>query len=442
MKLTIVLVTQPARLQYFPHALEAIAQALEIHSDLELLVIFNGKSEEGERNLRPLQEVFTTRVSSEIIEINTPMPDEIVKTIRKRELRWIHIPGDDDLVISTAYSAFFDLIVDSSKYVALGFSANAIDSEGTPTGKFVRPLDFNDVRIEKVLVAALHRPLFVWPSLIFDASNIPEKIFSSRFVFDWWVGIQLSLSGPIATVKQPLVRYRVHEDQESFHVSEMRKRFEAEIMLQSVLMENDFWSKLDSPNVLSLFLDELGKNPPIYGDPRYGASIYCLVLNKFPAAPQIQSLSLQSFMSSFASSKNAFLRMDEFPSKIGLASYFNQQLNFRAEVSPDICKKVADSLERVLNRIGPTIGNVGCSHSAKSSLIRENSVKIDCNIIDTSEVGEIDNLVMRQLVTKLGQDLQDQSQLSPWEKALIFMARNVLRHLRRVRYMVTFWRHF
>jgi len=59
MKLTIVLVTQPARLQYFSQALEAIAQALEIHSDLELLVIFNGKSEEGDRNIQPLQKAFT-----------------------------------------------------------------------------------------------------------------------------------------------------------------------------------------------------------------------------------------------------------------------------------------------------------------------------------------------------------------------------------------------
>ena len=436
MKLTVVLVTQPARVHYFAESLECIAEALEKHLELELLVIFNGKSDSGEDKLKPIQDAFPTRVSSRIIEVNNPMPDGVFKIIREENLRWIHMPGDDDLVIPKAYSAFFDLMSEKNSYVAVAFSAIAIDSEGTPSGKVLKPLDFNGERKERILAVALHKPLFVWPSLIFDATCVPEKLFSSRFVFDWWVGIHLSFRGAIYSVKQSLVQYRVHKGQESFHAPEMRKRFEAEIMLQNVLTENAFWTELDSVKDVSVFLHEISESPPVYGDPRFGGSIYCIVANKCSTKNQVLPHSLNAFLSHFASSKSAYLRMSEFPSKLADSIRLSPALNFRGNISNNTCDKVAASLTRIMNPDGPTIGFIGCYHSLDSKSTNLEVVIIDCESVNATTIQEIDNLVILQLEAKMDRGFQSESQLAPWEKTFIEFARKTLQRLRRVGYFL------
>ena len=101
--LTIVLVTQPSRIAYFREALERIKETLLFQQSIDLLVIFNGKSPLGERYLDTFEVQFQGRISKEIILKNSPMPRDIWNCIRKRKLRWIHMPGDDDLIIHKSY---------------------------------------------------------------------------------------------------------------------------------------------------------------------------------------------------------------------------------------------------------------------------------------------------------------------------------------------------
>ena len=431
MKLTVVLVTQPARVDYFAESLECIAEALEKHLELELLVIFNGKSDSGEDKLKPIQDAFPTRVSSRIIEVNNPMPDSFFKIIREENLRWIHMPGDDDLVIPKAYSAFFDLMSEENSYVAVGFSAIAVNSEGTPSGKVLKPLDFNNERKERILAVALHKPLFVWPSLIFDATVVPETLFSSRFVFDWWIGIQLTLAGSVQTELKPLVKYRVHENQESFHAPEARKRFEAEIMLHSILTEDAFWKVLRSFDDLQLFFNEINKHQPVFADPHFGGSIYCTIINKFPAISSLASTVTRTYIGRFASTHNAFLNMSQFPSKSAALNSPDQVMNFQGDVLNGTCEKVAQSLNRILGWQGPFLASIGCNHSRHTNIPTTYSVIVDCGDLTSIMPKEIDSLVIQQLEVSINQKLENESHLAPWERSLIFFARGIVTKSRK-----------
>jgi len=379
MTLTVVLVTQPARVDYFAESLECIAEALEKHLELELLVIFNGKSDSGEDKLKPIQDGFPTRVSSRIIEVNNPMPDSVFKIIREENLRWIHMPGDDDLVIPKAYSAFFDLMSEENSYVAVGFSAIAIDSNGTPSGKVLKPLDFNGERKERILAAALHKPLFVWPSLIFDATCVPEKLFSSRFVFDWWVGIQVLLSGPIKTLNQELIKYRLHSNQESSQVYEIRKRFEAELMLLSIL-QNPVTLNDDSEELsIELFLEHMAFHPPIYGDQFFGSSIFFSVLNSFSKRGVEVTREISDLMAEFAYSRGVGMSMSEFPHYSFINQYQPLKLNFNFSFDKSVCEDVINSLAPLRFSGNDPLFSVKCLHSLTSEDSKLKSYQIDCS---------------------------------------------------------------
>lgn len=433
MKLTITLVTQPSRVEFLAISLRAIREALHLHSALNLLVIFNGVSKRGEELLQPLRGEFDGRVSTEIIEKNTPLPNEVVKIIREKELDWVHLPGDDDVVIPQTYNHFFDSIRKNPENVAFGFSAIAIDSDERPTGKILNPINTEQSSNESLLAGVLYKPIFVWPSLIFNFKTIPENIFSSRFVFDWWVGFQLLLAGPITNINLPLIKYRVHDFQESFLAPETRKRFEAEIMIQSVIIDNKFQTFLSNLEHRQLFFQDLRSNLPIYGDSTFGAPILLQLLNSSLDIPiQIDSL-LSNYLAAYAAERGTYLPMDQLPTKSNIVQSRDTRMNFSGEIARGTCAEVTNSLLRILNFAHRSPFFFGCWHSDFNSVSDSNFLKIDCQKLSKADNSSIDILIFGQIEKSLSATLDKTSQLAPWEVRLVHSARKVLSVFRRLR---------
>jgi hypothetical protein len=430
MKLTITLVTQPSRVDFLAKSLEAIRKALHQHPALNLLVIFNGASKRGEELLQPLRGEFEDRVSAEIIEKNTPLPNEVVKIIRKNELDWVHLPGDDDVVIPETYNHFFDSIGKNQENVAFGFSAIAIDADERPTGKILNPIKTERSSKESLLAGVLHKPIFVWPSLIFNFKTIPENIFSSRFVFDWWVGFQLLLTGSITNINLPLIKYRVHDFQESLLAPETRKRFEAEIMIQSVIIDKKFQQFLENLRHRQLFYRELCSNLPIYGDSTFGTSIYLQLLN---SSSSINIGGLTRHLASYASAHGAYLKMSEFPATSALFSLNNFKLNLSGVVLEGTCTSVTESLNRTLDFALRSTYAIGCLHSVSSEISQGALLQIDCQAFEDLEDNSIDEAIVLQLQSQLSGNLRLENQLAPWEKRLIEISRNALKVVRRLK---------
>jgi hypothetical protein len=433
MKLTITLVTQPSRVEFLAISLKAIREALHLHPALNLLVIFNGVSKRGEELLQPLRGEFEGRVSAEIIEKNTPLPNEVVKLIRKKELDWVHLPGDDDVVIPETYNHFFDSIEKNPENVAFGFSAIAIDSDERPTGKILNPINTEQSSKESLLAGVLHKPIFVWPSLIFNFKTIPENIFSSRFVFDWWVGFQLLLAGPITNINLPLIKYRVHDFQESSLAPETRKRFEAEIMIQSVIVDKQFQQFLENLKNQQLFYQDLGSNLPVYGDSTFGTSIYLQLLNSSSSAKVVNVGGLARQLASFASAHGAYLMMSEFPGRSSIFTHNTFKLNLSGVMLERTCTRVIESLNRTLDfGLKPTYA-IGCLHSVVSETSQAAVLQIDCENFEDVEDNSIDQAILLQLERQLTGILRLESQLAPWEKRLIEISRKALEVVRSLK---------
>jgi hypothetical protein len=248
------------------------------------------------------------------------------------------MPGDDDLIIHKSYQYFFQTLRQNPKMVGMAFTAVEVDENLLPTGKRLTPfyLEESDCITEK-LVHALNRPPFVWPSLIFDSAAVPVDIFDSRFVFDWWVSIQLICNGDIILSKRDLVEYRVHQAQESFQASSSRKYFEAQLMMHQLFVDKSFLTLLNNASNVHQLLKCVNRFPPIYGDPRFGASILLLLLRTF-AKPESRKLTLKRhYLAEYLDYSKVEMPLDEFPlsSKDGLLRPFSIQSGDTTILRPD-----------------------------------------------------------------------------------------------------------
>lgn len=428
---TTVIVTQPSRLPYFIEALVNIEEALISFDEMSLLIIFNGRNLLGERALEPIRNRFSKRIRVEVIEINSPMPEVVWQTIESHDLSWIHMPGDDDLIISENYRFFSEELRTRPNLVAVGFSALAIDPHGNKTGKILNPMKASTNDKVELLARAFNRPPFVWPSLMFNLKALPTRRYNSRFVFDWWVGLNLISAGPISTIRKPLVFYRVHDQQESSSASELRKRFEAKIMLEHSLCDLNVQRHLLGHEDRIRFLQKLMRNSPIYGDIFFGGPILLMLMNSIVDLDKKDSISLTNFTSRFAASNGVYLPAYEFPGFRGLKQKRSLQLNFKCELDSNLCYEVRQPLVDSFDPNGPSLGLIKCSHSQKEYKSDGACFLIDCTAGKitkaTDVVSQLSNLVgafstfsPSPIVT-----------LAPWESKLLVFLRKLLKILRK-----------
>lgn len=435
-KFTTVLVTQPSRLLFFAQMLNSAQTALLMHPEMQLLVIFNGVNSEGLKLVQKLKIEFLNRIQYIVIEKNSPMPVNILNYLADFELDWVHFPGDDDLLNPEKYHLFKDAISSRPDTVAVGFSAVAIDSFGNQIGKTLKPLDLNGKSISRKIALGLHRPPFVWPSLIFKLSILPKPIYNSRFVFDWWVGLNVLCCGNVICIDQPIIFYRVHSNQESYQVSNSRKRFEAMLMLENFILKQGFLEKLYLDSSREEFFGVLVKSKPIYGDPRFGTPILLLLNNILRHSSTSKGVPESELIFQYAATQGVFLRRDEIAGFHPRFDRDSPEINFRFNVGYGVCTSVRKCLSTLMQSSGPDLGVVECLHSLPLK-DRQRVIVVDCSKTSPSLLDSLSAQLITWAENSDSINGRVSMTLAPWEQRLLAFLQRLLKQLRLIKIQLT-----
>lgn len=270
MKLTICLVTK-GREKYLFEALESYESFLST-GEVEILIIDNGSDTISRKILCDWKMKHDLQVNYYRCENNEKLGIPYFwKVIGSYKPEWILFPGDDDILIFDVFNEWKKVLANNNSLNAFAASGQVVNSKGVLTGEVRLPAVFGALTNIEKTAQALFEPPFFWPCLFMKYSAVPQDVISSRFVFDWWVGLQLVLTGSIETSKHIGLKYRVHEMQESFQASSRRKHFEGFNMLSSVinsaLFEN-FLERLTDVE-LSKFFDLCIDRKVLYAQPQY-----------------------------------------------------------------------------------------------------------------------------------------------------------------------------
>lgn len=429
-QLTIVLVTQPGREDFFRQAVKSISRALHIFEEIKLFIFLNGSTSASKVVAENIQSNFPNRTIIRESQFNSVLTDQLWHHLKDLQVTWVHFPGDDDIVVADKYKHFFSVIKQEPDIVAVPFNALVIDVDGKPTGKRLRAHEFNGSVEDSSLAAAFHKPPFVWPSLIFDFNSIEGPLFLSRYVFDWWLSLQLVCKNGIRTINEDLILYRTHKSQESQMTSEFRKRFEARMMMEFFVESQIFFDRIHSVSSASAFAQLLDQNLPIYGDVSFGAPVLLSILEKLHSTLGLQHQVTSTTWAEYFAASKIWIKSSELPRAEWISFTDSNSLNFQLEFASSVCGEARSSISPLFAATGPVIGQLGCSHSLMNG---KGSVVIDCeSILDKSESQLMDSLLV------LINDFQVQNSVSTnslasWEAKLLRRIRVFLNTLRKVR---------
>jgi len=252
---------------------------------------------------------------------------------------------------------------------------------------------------------------------------IPEMVIASRFVFDWWVGLQIVLKDQIESTKSIGIKYRTHEKQESFQTTSRRKNLEGYGMLSSVINSASFNKPLESmtDSDLKELIHLCTIKKPIYAQPEYyNALTKDLAFNIMRAVKDNSiknEIAEKYILSAGVYTKNNDLETIytglDLPSK---ESKGNLALNF----SEGICENLRN-VEKLFNQNSSTKINLSCKHS---KFVRKNVI-INCKDfikLNDFEIADMVLLAIDEYFQNIG--LLNFT-ISPFERELIKFYRSL-----------------
>jgi hypothetical protein len=433
--LTVVLVTQPSRESFFELSVQSVCRALQMFETVRLLIVLNGASEVSNLIARNVQRYFPQRVTIRRIEENSALPNDLWRILSEECVSWAHFPGDDDIVISASYKHFFEILDRYPATIAVPFRAAVINEEGRPTGKKLTPYHFTGVQDDNLLASAFHKPPFIWPSLIFNIQSIEDDLYLSRYVFDWWIGLNLVCRGEVRSVNHTLVQYRIHKEQESQKASEFRKRFEARLMIDAFVHSEAFSTRARSITSTSKFVSSLERNPPIYGDITLGTPVLLSILNKVHRLLNVRLQLKESYLSKYFIKNRVPMTLSETPHYSWCELPSSKKVNFQLYVDRGTCKEFREAVQKFFDKEGEIIGTLGCQHTDTRS---ESIVLMDCQDM----LDKTDTQLLRELIFSAESVLQNSSvslhSLAPWEVFLLRKVRAIFRALRLFRLLIRY----
>ncbi len=389
MNLTICLVTK-GREKYFSSLTKSIEECL-LQPDVSLLIIDNGSDELMKEKI---QTWAKSCIRTELVrlESNVTSAAEIWLEIFKREIDWAIFPSDDDKIEPKIISEWRDAIQAEPGLVGFATSLSMMDKNGIKTGEIISPACTQNVDVTRV-AAAFHEPPFLWPGLFFRVAQLPRELPSSRYVFDWWVGIQLLISGKVETSQSVGVFYRLHEDQESNLVTVRRKYFEAVMCLEQLVNSIEFrlWLSKISLADKFLFWESLVKLPPVYGNTVFSnlllMSTYKAILESCVLAQEKVEIANR-----FALHHGVLLRNGQISSILPKDCTMKDTLpgNLNLNVEKDACDEIKRLARFVSSDSGQYSRRLGCMHSNA----KENVFKFDCaTLVNGSLEKKADQLI-------------------------------------------------
>lgn len=381
MMLTICLITK-GRDQYFSSMARAIEECL-IDPKVNLLIIDNGSKPLMKEKI----EKWATGLSrTELVRLenNVTSAALIWQEIFKRDLDWALFPSDDDIIEPQIINEWRDAVNSNTDINAFASSLSLIDGDGLKSGEVITPSCASKQGVGR-LAAAFHEPPFLWPGLFLRVTQLPRNLPDSRYVFDWWVGIQLLISGKVECTDSIGAYYRVHQDQESRLVSSRRKYFEALICLDELVTSSLFAARLSRMTYSEKlkFWESLVNSPPIYGDKTFSNILLASFYRKMLDSCDLVSEKAE-FANRFALYNGVLLRKGQVSSIVSGERNPPSILpgNFNLIVVQGSCRKIQDIADLVNSESAPYSRRVGCFHSKEDSTF----LILDCNSLKMLEL--------------------------------------------------------
>jgi len=392
MRLTICLVTK-GRKEYLEEALNSYEKFVNT-GDVDVIIIDNGSDNLSKEILYNWKLKYDSKVNYYRVESNEKVGTPFFwGKIKSFAPEWIIFPGDDDRLVFEVYKEWRNELESNPELKAFACSAQIIDHAGELLKQIRKPPLVGLIEDVETLTLAFHEAPFLWPGLFFKFDRIPEKVINSRYVFDWWVGLHLVLSGNFKVTESIGVEYRVHPSQESFQSPNRRKFFEGFNMLTSFIKSNEFevWIQTLSDSDKLKFFSSIDKIKPIYSQEYF----------YLPIVKEISSVMIKNSRSELLNLEVAeiyLLSGGVFTKKNDLANLFTGLLdspqrspgNFAIICRPGTCKKLMQ-IETTFNKDSQNLIEIYCRHSKS----KKGAIYISCKKIrDISEDEIADKIIL------------------------------------------------
>ena len=429
MKLTICLLTK-GRKQYLEEALESYEKFL-LTGEVNVVLIDNGSDQASRKILTNWRLKNYKHVSYLRKDINNPSGLTFFwDQLKSSASEWVINPGDDDILVFDIYEEWINAVRQNPSLNAFASSAQIIDSMGQITGE-VRSAPINGISDQiNMITNSLHQPPFFWPSLFFKFSAVPQPPIISRFTHDWWIGLHLVLRGQIQSTQSIGVKYRVHNNQESFQSSNRRKMFEGYNMLVNVINSNEFRNSLEEMKNLEIsnLLASCIETKPLYSHPEYYISLMReLSLNIGKVSKSYDMNNKLSEM--YISSSGVYTKRNDLENLytgLGLDTE-NSNGNLALYFSENVCQILYDAKE-FFNANASARICLSCNHSKFTS----GSIHIDCSNFPTLDKIEICEIILVKINEHLENSGVYQLTITPFERALIKFFRKSKQRLPKV----------
>lgn len=422
--LTICLVTR-GREEYIKSCLESLKNLKELKL-ANILIIDNGSTENIRRQLIDWSEDNSTDLIR--FETNDTRANRVWECLREKGVNWVLFPGDDDVVVVDGVKAFHEILKKKDDLAAVSFNLREMNQNGTSSATESHPAFVETDSVEEQVAAAFHQPPFFWPSLFVNINAIPNILPTSRYVFDWWIGLQLLLTGKVISVDQAVVNYRNHLQQESNLANLRRKYFEAAYWLTSFTDSSEFkkWFFSLSVNQAEVFWTRFTLSTPIYGDEVAGFAVQLkiamliLLDEKFSAIHEKVALGL-------ASSNHVLMKSGDV--KNLLSSYY-APTSTSANITMVAIDGVCDNTKLGQNYLHSNLtleATISCLHSK----IQESELIVDCSSFSNLDPDQVADAILFQYIEKLENEGTLRLLLTQNERRLLRIYRIIQRKLPR-----------
>jgi hypothetical protein len=395
MKLTICLISK-GRPDYLPFLLASFNELLDLE-EVDFLFIDNGSDSASCKLLSEWALANSNKVVYIRYEYNDPRPSRYWSDIYAKNLDWVLMPGDDDILIREGVLSFLNIAKTDIKVNVIGGSAQIIDQDGFINGNAIKPVTSNSLSHLENLAGGFHGPGFIWPATFFKPKIVGANVPSSRFAFDWYLDCIFILNMDYLILEEKVLKYRIHDFQETNMASLRRKYFEGFFWLSILLDSKLFTSWLSNlpENDVSDFWMQLMRNRPVYGDEEFGRQFAFKVAEKISSLDISHEL-LAKVSLDLASLNNVFLGHGEikhFLKGADDSASVNQLANikfipaFGLCISSDFFEIEKGSGEQIVRSI-----EVHCGHTAIIS-----DFQIECNKYTNVQKNELQEMLLIDL---------------------------------------------
>ena len=375
MQLTICLLTK-GREKYLEQILRSFEGALK-DTAVRFLILDNGSPLSVGQRLQAWQETNAESVKIIRFEVNDSRPSVLWQHLYNNDVDWVIFPSDDDEFKPEIIDVWRDALSRKPNIVAFATSAAVINEKGDLTGDVLIPSAFISSGLKRT-AGALHEPPFHWPSLFLRLSKLPKELPNSRFVFDWWIGIQLLLAGEVEISESIGLNYRVHPEQESFLAPLKRKYFEAQVWLVDLLASEQFkdWAIGLTDAERIEFWQFVSARKPIYGDPIFSRPVIATLYRELERI-MISRESSMKLAGDFALLNAVLLKDGETKNLIrGIPPLTTEDRgNVRFIVQTDVCNEISMAASLIFGTELSEKFSVSCNHSSNGS----SEIRFDCS---------------------------------------------------------------